>query len=63
MQLLALSSGEAELRAVTKTAAEALGVQALLAAFGVSVNLELHSDATAAIGMCKRLGLGRFGAW
>ena len=59
MQLLALSSGEAELCAVTKAAAEGLGIRALLQDFGFDARLELHSDATAAIGMCKRLGLGR----
>ena len=59
MQLLALSSGEAELCAVTKAAAEGLGLQTILSDFGHRVNVELHSDATAAIGICKRLGLGR----
>lgn len=59
MQLLALSSGEAELCAVTKGAAEGLGVQALLSDFGFTSTVELHSDATAAIGICRRLGLGR----
>ena len=59
MSLIALSSGEAELAAVTKAGAEALGVQSLFSDFGHSVNLEVHSDATAAIGICKRNGLGR----
>ena len=57
--LIALSSGESELAAVTKAAAEALGVQSVLADFGLTVKLEVHSDATAAIGICKRQGLGR----
>ena len=57
--LIALSSGESELAAVTKAAAEALGLQSVLSDFGVSVSLEVHSDATAAIGICKRQGLGR----
>ena len=57
--LIALSSGESELAAVTKAAAEALGVQSVLSDFGVTVKLEIHSDATAAIGICKRQGLGR----
>ena len=42
-----------------KTAAEALGIQSVLSDFGVSVKIEIHSDATAAIGICKRQGLGR----
>ena len=57
--LIALSSGESELAAVTKAAAEALGIQSVLSDFGVSVKIEIHSDATAAIGICKRQGLGR----
>ena len=59
MHLIALSSGESELAAVTKAAAEGLGVQAILMDFGFKAKLEIHSDATAAIGMCKRQGLGR----
>jgi len=57
--LIALSSGESELAAVTKAAAEGLGIQSVLADFGITAKLELHSDATAAIGICKRQGLGR----
>ena len=59
MSILALSSGEAELGAVTKACAEALGLQAVLADFDAPVALEVHSDATAAIVICKRNGLGR----
>ena len=57
--LIALSSGESELAAVTKAAAEGFGVQAVLQDFGFPVKIEVHSDATAAIGICKRQGLGR----
>ena len=57
--LIALSSGESELAAVTKAAAEALGIKSVLADFGVTVKIEIHSDATAAIGICKRQGSGR----
>ena len=57
--LIVLSSGESELAAVTKAAAEALGIQSVLSDFGVSVKIEIHSVATAAIGICKRQGLGR----
>ena len=57
--LIALSSGESELAAVTKAAAEGLGIQSVLRDFGHEVALEVHSDATAAIGICKRQGLGR----
>ena len=57
--LIALSSGESELAAVTKASAEALGIQSVLKDFGHDVCLEVHSDATAAIGIVKRQGLGR----
>ena len=56
MSLIALSSGEVELGAVTKAGAEALWVQVLFSDFGHSVDLEIQSDATAAIGICKRNG-------
>ena len=59
MPILALSSGESELAAVVKGAGEGLGFQSCMKDFGVSLPLEVHSDATAAIGMCKREGLGR----
>ena len=56
---LALSSGEAELAALVRGATEALGVQALLEDWGFKVSIEIKSDATAAIGIVKRQGLGR----
>ena len=56
---IALSSGEAELAVVVKDAAEGLGLKAVLADFGVDVDLHMFSDATAAIGMVRREGLGR----
>ena len=59
MSILALSSGESELAAVVKGAGEGLGYKSCLEDFGVSLPVELHSDATAAIGMCRREGLGR----
>ena len=56
---LALSSGEAELGAVVRGATEGLGITALLGDFGLTCPMVIRSDATAAIGMVKRLGLGR----
>ena len=54
-----LSTGESELGSVIKGAAEGLGIQSLLKDLGHSVSLTLASDATAAIGMVKRQGLGK----
>ena len=59
MDIIALSSGESELSAVVRGTTEALGVQAILRDFGHEVTITPKSDATAAIGMVKRLGLGR----
>ena len=59
MDIIALSRGESELAAVVKGATEAMGLQAGLKDFGHDVTLNIRSDATAAIGMVKRLGLGR----
>ena len=44
---------------MTKAAAGALGIQSVLSDFGTKVKVERHSHATAAIGICKRQGLGR----
>jgi len=56
---LALSSGESELAALAKGAAEGLGIQSIFRDFGIEMKIELHSDATAAIGIASRQGLGR----
>ena len=56
---VSLSSGEAELHGIAFGAAQSLGLQSLLKDLGWNVQLRLHSDATAAIGMCRRKGLGK----
>ena len=58
-QTVALSSGEAELYALTKVAAQVLGIMAILRDFGDKVEAVLHTDSTAAMGMVYREGLGR----
>ena len=57
--VLCLSSGEAELMALVRAGAEALGLRALYEDFGINMSITIGSDATAAIGMVSRLGLGR----
>ena len=59
LPILALSTGEAELMAVVKGTTEALGLQALLRDLGLGAELTVRSDATAAIGIVARLGLGK----
>ena len=56
---IALSSGEAEYYALTKAAAEGLGIQALAADLGWSMKLRIWVDSTAAKAIAARTGLGR----
>ena len=56
---VALSSGEAELAGIVRGAAQGLGFQALARDMGVDLKLSVYSDATAAIGIARRRGLGR----
>ena len=57
--VIALSSGEAELSGITKGAAHGLGFQSLAKDMNIDLKLHVLSDAVAAIGICKRRGLGR----
>ncbi len=54
-----LSSGEAELGGVVKGATEALGVRSLVRDLGIELAIELFADSAAAIGICRRTGVGR----
>ena len=56
---VALSSAEAELTGICQAAGEGLGMQALLRDLGFHVEVHVHSDAAAEIGICRRRGLGR----
>ena len=56
---VALSSGEAELSGLVKGAAQAIGLQSVAVDLGCKWTIVLRSDATAAIGMCRRRGLGK----
>ena len=58
-KILSLSSGEAELGALVKGSTEAMGMKSILEDFGIIVVLEVATDATAAIGMVEREGLGK----
>ena len=56
---IALSSGEAELVGIVRGASQALGFQSLARDLGFDAVLHLKSDASAAIGICRRRGLGK----
>ena len=55
---IALSSGEAELGGIAYGMAQSIGVQSLCADLGGVVDIHMFSDATAAIEITKRRGLG-----
>ena len=46
-------------RLCVKGAAEGLGVQALAQDLGLTISLSVHADSSAAIGICRRSGIGR----
>ena len=56
---LSLSSGESELHGVAKGIQNAIGFQSIAADLGIKRQLRIHSDATAAIGIARRRGLGK----
>ena len=57
--LVALSSGESELYATLKAAAETLGMLSLLKDLGWQATGEIWGDASAALGIINRRGLGK----
>eukprot|EP00969_Alexandrium_andersonii_P264949 11710411-Alexandrium_andersonii.AAC.1 len=56
---IALSSGEAELAGIVKGAAEGMGLTAIAQDLGFAAALEVCADSSAAIGICRRTGIGR----
>ena len=54
-----LSSGEAELLGIVRGCSEALGLQSLAADLGIRVAISVCGDSSAAIGICRRVGIGR----
>ncbi len=56
---ITLSSGEAELGAVVRGFSEGLGIQSVARDLGVELQPEVHADSSAAIGICRRNGIGK----
>ena len=56
---LALSSGEAELHGIASGIAQGMGMRSIARDLGFTLGIRLHSDATAALGICRRRGLGK----
>ena len=57
--VIALSSAEAELYAIIKTASETLGIMSLLWDWHVPMSADLLADASATLGIIGRTGLGK----
>ena len=57
--IVAMSSAEAELTGIAKGATISLGLQSLCADLGLACRIQIFSDRTSAIGICRRRGLGR----
>ena len=57
--VIALSSGEAEYYSMVKGGSVGLGVQAMLREIGITIGLVLKCDASAAVGIVMRRGLGK----
>ena len=55
----ALSSGEAEYYALVKCSSVAIGVKSMLCDLGITMSIRVKTDASAAIGIASRRGLGR----
>ena len=58
-QTLALSSAEAELYACVRASSEALGIRSLVEDFGFQLSIHVFADASAALGIVGRRGLGK----
>ena len=58
-QVMALSSGEAELYGMLKGATQTKGLISMMADFGEKVVATVCSDASGAIGVAHRQGLGK----
>ena len=54
-----LSSAEAELGGIVTAASQGLGLQSMAGDLGLTWKLDLLADASAAIGICRRRGLGK----
>jgi hypothetical protein len=58
-KVVTLSSAEAELGGAVQGASEGLGSQAIALDLGIKADLTLLVDSSAAIGICRRSGIGR----
>ena len=57
--MIALSSGEAELYALVKGAAQSSGLISMLLDYGMELTARVCIDSSAALGIAHRVGLGK----
>ena len=57
--VIALSTGEAELYAINKSAANGLGAWSLLSDMGLTLDIRVYTDATTGKSIASRRGLGK----
>jgi hypothetical protein len=57
--VVALSSAEAELYGIVKGAVQGIGLCSIAGDLGDKLDMELYTDSSAAMGVCKRKGIGR----
>ena len=57
--VVALSSGEAEYYGIVKGASQGFGVRGMMDDLGIKLSVTLNTDATAALGIALRKGLGK----
>ena len=57
--VVTLSSGEAEFYGLVRGASVTLGTKGLMSDLGVQLQVHIHSDASAAIGIAQRRGVGK----
>ena len=57
--VVALSSAEAELYALLKATSQTLGLVSLASDFGLELSAKVRTDASAALGIVNRQGLGK----
>ena len=58
-RVIAGSSGEAEYHGIVKDGSNSLGMSSLRSDLGINVRIQIKSDASAAIGIASRRGLGQ----
>ena len=58
-KVVTLSSGEAELAGIVKGSAEGIGLKSLSLDLGITVDVRIFADSSAAIGICRRSGIGK----